>query len=181
MSRFTGTVSRGIRCPIIKQGDDLVHIVTDAVISASQAEHFDLHDRDVVAITESVVARAQGNYCTVDDIAADIRHKLGGKDMGIIFPITSRNRFSVLLSGIARGAEKIYLMFSYPSDEVGNAFLTYDELDEKGVNPFSDVLSETKYHELFGNPIHEFTGVNYISYYRELIEKGPEAIIHEEC
>ena len=171
MSRFTGTVSRGIRCPIIKQGDDLVHIVTDAVISASQAEHFDLHDRDVVAITESVVARAQGNYCTVDDIAADIRHKLGGKDMGIIFPITSRNRFSVLLSGIARGAEKIYLMFSYPSDEVGNAFLTYDELDEKGVNPFSDVLSETKYHELFGNPIHEFTGVNYISYYRELIEK----------
>ena len=171
MTRLTGTVSRGIRTPIITEGDDLVSVVTDSVIQASRAEGFPLHDRDVVAITESVVARAQGNYCTVDDIAADVRKKLGGNDIGVLFPITSRNRFSVLLSGIARGAKKIYLMFSYPSDEVGNAFLTYDELDEKEINPFSDVLDEKKYHELFGNPVHEFTGVDYIRYYRELIEK----------
>ena len=170
MSRLTGTVSRGIRCPIIKQGDDLSTIVTSSVINAARAENFELHDRDVVAITESVVARAQGNYCTVEDIAEDVRQKLGGNDIGVIFPITSRNRFSVLLTGIAKGAKKIYLMLSYPSDEVGNAFLTYDELDMKGVNPFSDVLSEEKYHELFGDPIHEFTGVNYVDYYRELIE-----------
>ena len=171
MTRLTGTVSRGIRCPIIKEGDDLVSVVTDSVVQAAKAEAFPLHDRDVVAITESVVARAQGNYCTVDDIAADVKRKLGGNDIGVVFPITSRNRFSVLLSGIARGAKKIYLMFSYPSDEVGNAFLTYDELDEKGINPFSDVLDEKRYHELFGNPVHEFTGVDYIHYYRELIEK----------
>ncbi len=171
MSRLTGTVSRGIRCPIIKEGDDLVSIVTDSVIQAAETEGFLLHDRDVVAVTESIVARSQGNYCTVDDIAEDVKRKLGGNDIGVVFPITSRNRFSVLLSGIARGAKKIYLMLSYPSDEVGNAFLTYDELDEKGINPFSDVLDEKKYHELFGNPVHEFTGVNYINYYRELIEK----------
>ena len=171
MSRLTGTVSRGIRCPIIKEGDDLVSIVTDSVIQAAEAEGFLLHDRDVVAVTESIVARSQGNYCTVDDIAGDVKRKLGGNDIGVVFPITSRNRFSVLLSGIARGAKKIYLMLSYPSDEVGNAFLTYDELDEKGINPFSDVLDEKKYHELFGDPVHEFTGVNYINYYRELIEK----------
>ena len=171
MSRLTGTVSRGIRCPIIKEGDDLVSIVTDSVIQAAEAEGFLLHDRDVVAVTESIVARSQGNYCTVDDIAGDVKRKLGGNDIGVVFPITSRNRFSVLLSGIARGAKKIYLMLSYPSDEVGNAFLTYDELDEKGINPFSDVLDEKKYHELFGDPVREFTGVNYINYYRELIEK----------
>ena len=169
MSRYTGTVSRGIRCPIIKEGDDLQKIIPDTIIEASKAENISLNDRDVVAITESVVARAQGNYCTVDDIAKDVRNKLGGQDMGVIFPITSRNRFSVLLTGFARGAKKIYLMFSYPSDEVGNAFLTYDELDEKGVNPYSDVLSEAQYKELFGDPIHEFTGVNYIDFYRKLI------------
>ena len=171
MSRTTGTVSRGIRCPIIKEGDDLCSIVTDSVLEASKEAGFELHDRDVVAITESIVARAQGNYCTVDDIGADVKEKLGGEDVGVIFPITSRNRFSVLLSGIARGAKKIYLMFSYPSDEVGNAFLTYDELDEKGVNPFSDVLSEEEYIRLFGQPCHEFTGVNYVSFFKELIQK----------
>ncbi len=171
MSRYSGTVSRGIRCPIIKEGDDLQTIISDTVIDASKAENFALNDRDVVAITESIVARAQGNYCTVDDIAKDVQNKLGGKEMGVIFPITSRNRFSVLLTGFARGAKKIYLMFSYPSDEVGNAFLTYDELDEKGVNPYDDVLNETQYKELFGAPVHEFTGVNYIDYYRELINK----------
>ena len=171
MSRFTGTISRGIRFPIIKQGDDLVDIVCKTIIDASKNDGFVLNDRDVIGITESVVARAQGNYCTTDDIAYDIKRKFNNEELGIIFPITSRNRFSVLLSGIARGVKKIYLMFSYPSDEVGNAFLTYDDLDEKGINPFSDVLSEKQYHELFGEPIHEFTGVNYISYYRELIEK----------
>ncbi len=171
MSRYSGTVSRGIRCPIIKEGDDLQTIISDTVIEASKAENFALNNRDVVAITESIVARAQGNYCTVDDIAKDVQNKLGGKEMGVIFPITSRNRFSVLLTGFARGAKKIYLMFSYPSDEVGNAFLTYDELDEKGVNPYDDVLNEAQYKELFGAPVHEFTGVNYIDYYRELINK----------
>lgn len=171
MSRFTGTISRGIRFPIIKQGDDLVEIVCKTIIDASKNDGFTLNDKDVIGITESVVARAQGNYCTTDDIAYDIKRKFNNEELGIIFPITSRNRFSVLLSGIARGVKKIYLMFSYPSDEVGNAFLTYDDLDEKGINPFSDVLSEKQYHELFGEPIHEFTGVNYISYYRELIEK----------
>jgi len=170
MSRHTGTVSRGIRCPIIKQGDDLCSIVTDSVLEASREDGFDLHDRDVVAITESIVARAQGNYCSVDDIGEDVREKLGGEDIGVIFPITSRNRFSVLLTGIARGAKKIYLMFSYPSDEVGNAFLTMDDLDAKGVNPFSDVLSEEKYIELFGQPCHEFTGVNYVQFFKELVQ-----------
>ena len=169
MSRYSGTVSRGIRCPIIKQGDDLLKIIPDTVVEASKNEGFSLNDRDVVAITESIVARAQGNYCTVDDIAKDIRNKLGGEEMGVIFPITSRNRFSVLLTGFARGAKKIYLMLSYPSDEVGNAFLTYDELDEKGIDPYNDVLSEKQYKELFGDPVHEFTGVNYVDYYRELI------------
>ena len=170
MSRMTGTVSRGIRCPIFKEGDDLAKIIPDTIIEAGKSDGFTLHDRDVVAITESVVARAQGNYCTIDDIAADVKNKLGGNDIGVIFPITSRNRFSVLLTGIAKGAKKIYLMFSYPSDEVGNAFLTLDELDEKGVNPYSDVLTEERFHELFGDPVHEFTGVNYVDFYRQLIE-----------
>lgn len=171
MARLTGTVSRGIRCPIIKQGDDLSTIVTNSVLDAAKSDGFEIREKDVIAITESIVARAQGNYCTVDDIAKDVKRKLGGEDMGVIFPITSRNRFSVLLTGMARGAKKIYLMFSYPSDEVGNAFLTYDDLDEKGINPFSDVLSEEEYLKLFGEPLHEFTGVNYMKFYRELIEK----------
>lgn len=171
MERLVGTVSRGIRCPIIKKDDDLVSIVTESIEKAAKSEGFELRDKDVVAITESVVGRAQGNYCTIDDIGTDIKNKLGGNEIGLIFPITSRNRFSVLLSGIARGCKKIYLMFSYPSDEVGNAFLTLDDLDAKNINPFSDVLTEEKFHELFGDPIHEFTGINYIKEYRSLIEK----------
>ena len=178
MSRYSGTVSIFIIFPIIKEGDDLEKIIPDTIIEASEAENITLNDKDVVAITESVVARAQGNYCTVDDIAKDVKNKLGGEDIGVIFPITSRNRFSVLLTGFARGAKKIYLMFSYPSDEVGNAFLTYDELDEKGVNPYSDVLSEAQYKELFGDPVHEFTGVNYIDFYKKLInDEGCECEI----
>ena len=171
MSQYVGTISRGIKLPIIKEGDNLAKIVTESVISAANHEHFSLNDRDVIAITESVVARAQGNYATVDDIATDIRNKFGGEEMGVIFPITSRNRFSILLKGFARGVKKIYLMFSYPSDEVGNAFLTYDELDEKGVNPYSDVLTLKQYRDLFGYKVHEFTGVDYIDYYAELIRK----------
>ena len=170
MSKYVGTISRGIKMPIIKEGDDLAQIVTENVINAANHEHFSLNDRDVIAITESVVARAQGNYATVDDIAADIKEKFGGDEMGVIFPITSRNRFSILLKGFARGVKKIYLMFSYPSDEVGNAFLTYDELDEKGVNPYSDVLTLKQYRDLFGYKVHEFTGVDYIDYYSELIK-----------
>ncbi|MBR4461091.1 MAG: coenzyme F420-0:L-glutamate ligase [Erysipelotrichaceae bacterium] len=171
MTRYTGTVSRGLRAPIIREGDDLVQIIPQLVKDASENDHFELHDRDVVSITESIVARSQGNYCTIDDIAQDIRNKLGGNEIGVIFPITSRNRFAVLLSGIARGAKKIYLMFSYPSDEVGNAFLTYDDLDEKGIDPYSDVLSEKEYLGLFGEPLHEFTGVNYMSFYKQLINE----------
>ena len=171
MERYIGTVSRGIRTPIIKKGDDLVDIVCTSVESAAKAEGFELRDKDVVAITESVVGRAQGNYCSIDDIALDIKNKLGGNEIGLIFPITSRNRFSVLLSGIAKGCKKIYLMFSYPSDDVGNAFLSLDDLDDKGINPYSDVLSEDKFHQLFGNPVHEFTGIDYISEYRKIIEE----------
>lgn len=170
MERLIGTVSRGIRTPIIKQGDNLVDIVTQSVENAAKSKGFELRDKDVVAITESVVGRAQGNYCSIDDIAQDIKNKLGGNEIGLIFPITSRNRFSVLLSGIARGCKKIYLMFSYPSDEVGNAFLTLDDLDAKNINPYSDILTEDKFHELFGSPIHEFTGIDYIKEYRNLIE-----------
>ena len=171
MERLIGTVSRGIRCPIIKQGDDLISIVTTSVENAAKSENFELRDKDVVAITESVVGRAQGNYCSIDDIAVDVRNKLGGNDVGLIFPITSRNRFSVPLKGIAKGCKKIYLMFSYPADEVGNAFLTYDQLDDKNINPYSDVLSEEKFHQLFGNPVHEFTGIDYIKEYRKIIEE----------
>ena len=171
MSRFVGTTSRGIRLPIIKEGDDLSEIVTNAVIDASKGEPFPLNDRDVIAITESIVARSQGNYVTVDDIAKDIRNKFGGGTIGVIFPILSRNRFAILLKGMARGADKIVLMLSYPSDEVGNALLTYDELDEKGVNPYSDVLSLEQYRKLFGRKVHEFTGVDYIDYYVDLIKK----------
>ena len=170
MTRYVGTVSRGIRCPIIKQGDDLVKIITDTLIEASKNDNFEFKDRDIVGITESIVARAQGNYCSVDDIALDIKNKFKDETIGVIFPITSRNRFAILLKGIARGAKKIILMMSYPSDEVGNALLTYDDLDEKGIDPYNDILSLEKYRELFGYKIHEFTGVDYISYYKELIE-----------
>ena len=169
MSRYVGTTSRGIRLPIIKQGDDLAGIVVESVLAASKNEPFALNDRDVIAITESVVARSQGNYASVDDIAKDVHDKFGGGTVGIIFPILSRNRFSMLLKGMARGLDKIVLMLSYPSDEVGNALLTYDELDEKGVNPYSDVLSLEQYRALFGHKVHEFTGVDYIDYYVELI------------
>ena len=170
MQRLVGTVSRGIRGPIIREGDDLVKITVDSVLAAAESEGFSLRDRDVVAITESVVARAQGNYATIDDIAKDVKNKLGGETVGVIFPILSRNRFAVNLKGIARGCKKIVLMLSYPSDEVGNALLTYDQLDEAGVNPYSDVLTYEKYRELFGENKHEFTGVDYVQYYSDLIQ-----------
>ena len=170
MSKYVGTVSRGIRLPIIKQGDNLADIVVDSVLTAAKNEPFALNDRDVIAITESVVARSQGNYASVDDIAQDIKEKFPSGEFGVIFPILSRNRFAILLKGMARGAKKITLMLSYPSDEVGNALLTYDELDEKGVNPYSDVLSLDKYRQLFGRKVHEFTGVDYIDYYVDLIK-----------
>ena len=170
MAKYYGTVSRGIKLPIIKQGDDLANIVVGNVLAAANEAPFELHDRDVIAITESVVARCQGNYASVDGIATDIKNKFPTGEMGVIFPILSRNRFAILLKGFARGCKKIFLMLSYPSDEVGNALLTYDELDEKGVNPYSDVLSLTKYRELFGHKVHEFTGVDYIDYYVDLIK-----------
>jgi len=178
MERKVGTVSRGIRCPIIREGDDLAAIVTASVLEAAEAEGFALRDRDVISLTESIVARAQGNYATVDDIAADVRAKLGGDTIGVIFPILSRNRFAICLRGIAKAVKKIVLMFSYPSDEVGNALLTYDQLDEAGVNPYSDVLSLARYRELFGVNVHEFTGVDYVDYYADLIrECGAEVEI----
>ncbi len=170
MIRKTGVKSIGIRCPIIRTGDNLQKIVVDSVIDAVNSEGMTLNNKDVVAITESVVARAEGNYATIDQIATDIKNKFGTDTIGVIFPITSRNRFAILLKGIARGAKKIVLLLSYPSDEVGNAFLTYDELDEKNVNPYSDVLDLKKYRELFGYKKHEFTGVDYIDYYQKLIE-----------
>ncbi len=170
MERRVGTVSRGIRCPIIREGDNLVDIAVDSVLAAAESEGFSLRDRDVIALTESIVARAQGNYISVDDIATDVRAKLGGETVGVIFPILSRNRFAINLKGIAKGCKKVVLMLSYPSDEVGNALLTYDQLDEAGVNPYSDVLSLEKYRELFGYKKHEFTGVDYIDYYSDLIK-----------
>ncbi len=169
MERRVGTVSRGIRCPIIRQGDDMVKIVVDSVVEASEAEGFSLRDKDVVAITESVVARAQGNYASVDAIAQDVNEKLGGETVGVIFPILSRNRFAICLRGIAKGVKKIVLMLNYPSDEVGNALVSLDQLDDAGVNPYSDVLTEEKYRELFGKNPHPFTGVDYVSYYGDLI------------
>ena len=178
MERLVGTVSRGIRAPIIRQGDDLSEIAVNAVLNAAKAHNFELNDRDVIALTESIVARAQGNYATIDDIAKDVKNKMQSDEFAVIFPILSRNRFSILLKGFAKAAKKIYLMLSYPSDEVGNALLTYDDLDEKGINPYSDVLSLEKYRELFGYKVHEFTGVDYISYYKELIEnEGAECEI----
>ncbi|MBR6256633.1 MAG: coenzyme F420-0:L-glutamate ligase [Lachnospiraceae bacterium] len=170
--RRVGTVSRGIRCPIIRQGDDLAQIVTDSVLKAAESEGFKLRDRDVISITESVVARSQGNYCSVKDIAEDVKNKLGGETVGVIFPILSRNRFAICLRGIAMGAKKIVLMLSYPSDEVGNQLVSIDKIDEAGVNPYSDVLSLDKYRELFGYGVHEFTGVDYVAYYSDLIKEA---------
>ena len=172
MERKVGTVSRGIRCPIIREGDDLVAMTVTSVLEAAESEGFELRDRDVIALTESIVARAQGNYASVQDIADDVRAKLGGETVGVIFPILSRNRFAINLKGIAMGAKKVVLMLSYPSDEVGNALLTYDQLDEAGINPYSDVLSLEKYRELFGENVHEFTGVDYVEYYSNIIKEA---------
>ena len=175
MSRMVGTVSRGIRAPIIREGDDLKQIVTESLLEAARQEGFAFHDRDVVAMTEAIVARAQGNYATVEDIAADVREKLGGETVGVIFPILSRNRFAICLRGIARGAKKIVLMLSYPSDEVGNHLIDWDSLDSKGIDPYRDVLSLERYRELFGYRRHRFTGVDYVEYYSQLIrESGAE-------
>ena len=170
MSRMVGTVSRGVRAPIIRTGDDLAKIVTESVLTAAQEEGYSFHDRDIVAMTEAIVARAQGNYATVDQIAADVKAKLGGGTIGVIFPILSRNRFAICLRGIAMGAEKIVLQLSYPSDEVGNHLVDLDMLDEKGVNPYTDVLDLEKFRSLFGYGVHPFTGVDYIDYYAKLIE-----------
>ena len=175
MERLIGTVSRGVRCPIIREGDNLVDIVADSVIAAAESEGFPLRNRDVVGITESIVARAQGNYASVQDIADDVKAKTGGDTVGVIFPILSRNRFAINLKGIAMGCKKVVLMLSYPSDEVGNALITYDQVDEAGINPYSDVLSLEKYRELFGENKHEFTGVDYVEYYSEIVrEAGAE-------
>ncbi len=175
MERRVGTTSRGIRCPIFREGDDLAKVTVDSVLAAAESEGFSINDRDVIAITESVVARVQGNYASVDAIAADVRAKLGGETIGVIFPILSRNRFAICLRGIAKGAKKIVLMLSYPSDEVGNELVSFEQLDAAGVNPFSDVLTLEKYRELFGTNLHPFTGVDYVQYYGDLIrESGAE-------
>ncbi len=175
MERKVGTVSRGIRGPIIREGDNLVDITVTSVLEAAESEGFSLRDRDVIAITESIVARAQGNYASVQDIADDVKAKTGGDTVGVIFPILSRNRFAICLKGIAMGAKKVVLMLSYPSDEVGNSILTYDQLDDAGINPYSDVLTLEKYRELFGENKHEFTGVDYVQYYSDIItEAGAE-------
>ena len=182
--RLIGTISRGVRAPIIREGDDLAGIVVDSVLEASQSEGFDLNDRDVVGITEAVVARAQGNYASIDNIAADVKEKFGDEAVGVIFPILSRNRFAICLKGIARGVKKVVLMLSYPSDEVGNHLIDEDELDAKGVNPWADVLSEEKYRELFGYKKHTFTGVDYIEYYKDVIkEQGAEVevVLANDC
>ena len=170
-TRLVGTVSRGIRCPIIRQGDDLSEIVTQSVLEAAKSEGFELRDRDVISITESIVARAQGNYAHIDAIAADVKAKLGGETIGVIFPILSRNRFAICLKGIAKGAKKIVLMLAYPSDEVGNELADWDKLDEAGINPYSDVLSLERYREVFGVHPLEFTGVDYVEYYQNLIKE----------
>ena len=171
MSRMVGTVSRGVRAPIIRSGDDLASIVTESVLSAAREEGYEIRNRDIVAMTEAIVARAQGNYASVDDIAADVKAKLGGETVGVIFPILSRNRFAICLRGIAKGVKKIVLMLSYPSDEVGNHLLSLDALDEKGINPYSDVLDLKRYRELFGYEKHPFTGVDYVEYYETLIKE----------
>ncbi len=170
--RRVGTVSRGIRCPIIRQGDNLANIVSDSVIEAAEIEGFELRNRDVIALTESIVARAQGNYATVDDIAADVKAKVNADTVGVIFPILSRNRFAICLRGIAMGVKKVVLMLSYPSDEVGNELVSLDKLDDAGINPYSDVLSLEKYRELFGVNKHEFTGVDYVEYYSNIVKEA---------
>ncbi|MBQ5314764.1 MAG: coenzyme F420-0:L-glutamate ligase [Oscillospiraceae bacterium] len=178
MSRTVGTISRGVRAPIIRQGDDIVEIVTNSILEASKEDGFEIRDRDIVAMTEAIVARAQGNYATVDDIANDVKAKFGGETVGVIFPILSRNRFAICLRGIAKGAKKIVLMLSYPSDEVGNHLVSLDALDEKGVNPYTDVLTLEKYRELFGYEKHTFTNVDYVEYYESIIrECGAECEI----
>ncbi|MBR1972284.1 MAG: coenzyme F420-0:L-glutamate ligase [Oscillospiraceae bacterium] len=175
MERKVGTISRGIRCPIIREGDDLTKIVVDSVLEAAESEGYQLRDRDIVAMTESIVARAQGNYASVDAIATDVRNKLGGETVGVIFPILSRNRFAICLRGIARGCKKVVLMLSYPSDEVGNELVSLDKLDEAKVNPFSDVLSLERYRALFGENLHPFTLVDYVQYYSDLVrEEGAD-------
>ena len=184
MERKVGTISRGIRCPIIREGDDLAQIVVDSVLEAAQSEGYQMRDRDVVAMTESIVARAQGNYASVDAIAADVRAKLGGETVGVIFPILSRNRFAICLRGIARGCKKVVLMLSYPSDEVGNELVSLDKLDEAKINPFSDVLTLERYRQLFGENLHPFTLVDYVEYYSNLVrEEGAEVevIFANDC
>ncbi len=178
MSRMIGTVSRGVRAPIIRNGDDIVKIVTESVLEASKDAGFEIHDRDIIAMTEAIVARAQGNYASVDDIALDVKRKLGGEDVGVILPILRPHRFAICLRGIAKGAKKIVLQLSYPSDEVGNHLVSLDALDEKGVDPYRDVLSLSNYRELFGYEKHTFTGVDYVEYYETLIKEcGAEAEI----
>ena len=171
MERKVGTVSRGLRAPIIKEGEDLTQIVIDTVMDAAQAGEFTIQDRDILAVTESILARSQANYATTDQIAADVKAKLGGETIGVIFPILSRNRFAICLRGIARGAKKVILMLSYPSDEVGNHLVDLDLLDEKGINPYSDVLTQEQFESLFGKSRHTFTGVDYVSYYKDIIEE----------
>lgn len=171
MERMVGTVVRGLRAPIIHQGDDIAEIVVDSVLKASEAEGFSINDKDIVTVTESVVARSQGNYASIDAIAKDVNSKFGDETIGVIFPILSRNRFAICLRGIAKGAKKIVLMFSYPSDEVGNHLVDIDILDEKGVNPWTDVLTEEEFRKHFGYNKHTFTGVDYIDYYKSLIQE----------
>ena len=184
MERLIGTVSRGVRAPIIRQGDDIIQIVADSILNAAKAHNIEILDKDVVAVTESVVARAQGNYASVEQISADIAAKFPDGTLGVIFPILSRNRFAMCLKGIAGGAKKIVLMLSYPSDEVGNHLISLDQLDEAGVNPYTDILTEARYRELFGYEKHRFTGVDYIQYYKDLITaQGCEAeiILANDC
>lgn len=172
MERKVGTISRGVRCPIIRKNDNLADIVVESVLDAAKSEGFELRDRDVISVTESIVARAQGNYASIDAIAEDVKAKLGGETIGVIFPILSRNRFAICLRGIAAGAKKVVLMLSYPSDEVGNELVSLDKLDEAGINPYSDVLTLEKYRELFGENKHEFTGVDYVDYYANIIKEA---------
>lgn len=175
MERLVGTISRGIRCPIIREGDALADIVVESVLDAAAQDGFELRDRDVVAMTESIVARSQGNYASVEAIAKDVKAKLGGETVGVIFPILSRNRFAICLKGIAMGAKKVVLMLNYPSDEVGNELVSLDQLDQAGINPYTDVLTLERYRELFGENKHEFTGVDYVDYYSNIIrEAGAE-------
>lgn len=185
MERFIGTVSRGLRAPIIREGDDLAQITVDCVLRAAAGDDgFTVRDKDVIAVTEAVLARSQGNYAHIRDIAADVKEKFGEDTIGVIFPILSRNRFSICLKGIASGAKKIVLMLSYPSDEVGNHLIDLDALDEKGINPWSDVLTEAKFRKLFGVHKHTFTGVDYIEYYKELITScgaEVEVILANDC